>query len=179
MQAVVEGKGQEVDLTRILTQPLFILETTRALSLLRQFKATGVHVAIIQDEFGGVQGIATLNDIFESIVGSMPEFGDQEEPDIVVREDGSWLVNGSLATDEFRAHFPQCPPDLEHQGGYETLGGFVMTQLGHIPTAGEHFNCGRLRFEIIDMDERRVDKVLIQLIPEASESSEAAPDQEI
>ncbi|MBI2422281.1 MAG: HlyC/CorC family transporter [Candidatus Hydrogenedentes bacterium] len=155
------SNSEQVDLTVFMTQPLHVPDTARALSLLRQFKASGVHIAIVQDEFGGVQGIVTLNDLFESIVGSMPEAGDDEEPGVVRREDGSYLLNGSLPIEEVQVLFPGHPLTADLDANFKTLGGFIMASLGRIPVAGDRFVCGRLRFEVMDMDERRVDKALV------------------
>ena len=161
------SKSEVVDLSGCMTPALHVPDTTRALGLLRQFKSSGIHFAIVQDEFGGVQGVVTLNDVFECIVGSLPEAGEEEDPDVIRREDGSYLLNGSLAIDELYAIFPGHPIADEGEGGFKTLGGFIMSQLGRIPSAGDYFICGGLRFEVMDMDERRVDKALVELLPEA------------
>lgn len=161
------SKSDVVDLSECMTQALHVPDTTRALGLLRQFKSSGIHFAIVQDEFGGVQGVVTLNDVFECIVGSLPEAGEEEDPDVIRREDGSYLLNGSLAIEDLYALFPGHPIAEEVEGGFKTLGGFIMAQLGRIPSAGDHFTCGGLRFEVMDMDERRVDKALVELVPEA------------
>ncbi len=161
------SKSDVVDLSECMTQALHVPDTTRALGLLRQFKSSGIHFAIVQDEFGGVQGVVTLNDVFECIVGSLPEAGEEEDPDVIRREDGSYLLNGSLAIEDLYALFPGHPIAEEVEGGFKTLGGFIMSQLGRIPSAGDHFLCGGLRFEVMDMDERRVDKALVELVPEA------------
>jgi putative hemolysin len=160
------SKSDVVDLSECMTQALHVPDTTRALGLLRQFKSSGIHFAIVQDEFGGVQGVVTLNDVFECIVGSLPEAGEEEDPDVIRREDGSYLLNGSLAIEDLYALFPGHPIAEEVEGGFKTLGGFIMAQLGRIPSASDHFICGGLRFEVMDMDERRVDKALVQLVPE-------------
>lgn len=171
MEAV--SQSEQVDLGECMTSPLHVPDTTRALSLLRQFKSSGIHFAIVQDEFGGVQGVVTLNDIFECIVGSLPEAGEEEEPDVVRREDGSFLLNGSLPIEDLFSLFPGHPIAEETEGGFKTLGGFIMAQLGRIPSAGDHFECGGLRFEVMDMDERRVDKALVEILPEnAPEATE-------
>lgn len=159
------SKSDVVDLTECMTPALHVPDTTRALGLLRQFKSSGIHFAIVQDEFGGVQGVVTLNDVFECIVGSLPEAGEEEDPDVIRREDGSYLLNGSLAIEELYAIFPGHPIADEDEGGFKTLGGFIMSQLGRIPSAGDNFICGGLRFEVMDMDERRVDKALVELLP--------------
>ena len=106
-------------------------------------------------------GIVTLTDLLESLVGELPEPGEAEEPAIVRREDGSWLVDGMLPLDALRDsiglhHLPE-----EDAGSYHTLAGLVMAQLRCIPKPGDHFNLGNYRFEVVDMDRRRIDKVLV------------------
>ncbi|MBX3176838.1 MAG: HlyC/CorC family transporter [Candidatus Hydrogenedentes bacterium] len=165
--------SEVVDLAACMSKPLRIPGTTRALALLRRFKTSGIHFAVVQDEFGGVQGVVTLNDLFESIVGGLPEAGEDNEPDVVRREDGSYLLDGSIPIEDVFALFPGRPITEEMDGGFRTLGGFVMAQLDRIPTAGDHFTCGNLRFEVMDMDDRRVDKVLAQVLGEP-----AAPEPE-
>lgn len=169
----VPTDAEEIDFAPMLAQPLFVIDSTRALALLRLFKSSGVHIAIVQDEFGGVEGIVTINDIFESIVGSIPELGEEEENPVVQREDGSWLVSGSLPLDEAKFLFLDSGCAPEPEAGYKTFGGFVMTQLERVPAVGDYFQCGRLRFEVVDMDDRRVDKVLIERLPEETEAVEA------
>jgi putative hemolysin len=160
------SKSDVVDLSECMTPALHVPDTTRALGLLRQFKSSGIHFAIVQDEFGGVQGVVTLNDVFECIVGSLPEAGEEEDPDVIRREDGSYLLNGSLAIEDLYAIFPGHSIADEVEGGFKTLGGFIMSQLGRIPAAGDYFVCSGLRFEVMDMDERRVDKALVELVPD-------------
>lgn len=110
---------------------------------------------LVVDEFGGFQGVLTINDILEEIVGDM----EGEEPQATQRQDGSWLLDGMLEVDEFKEIFNLST--LPHEGEYETLSGFVMASLGHIPKTTDHFEWHNLRFEVIDMDGRRVDKVLV------------------
>jgi len=103
--------------------------------------------------------LVTLHDVMEAIVGDLPALG--AEPHAVERENGSWLLDGALLIDEFREIFNTGPLPGEGRGGYETLAGFVMTRLGRVPRTAEYFEWGGLRFEIVDMDGRRVDKVLV------------------
>ena len=153
--------GEPIDLTTNLRQPLFIPESTRALSVLESFKKSSTHIAIVVDEYGVIQGLVTLNDILEAIVGDIPSVEDLEEPYAVQREDGSWLLDGMLSVDEFKDILEIRKIPGEEKGNYHTLGGFVVMHLGHIPTAADHFEWQGLRFEVMDMDGNRVDKVLV------------------
>jgi putative hemolysin len=152
--------NQPLDLTVSLRQPVFVPESTRGLKVLEMFKQTGTHIALVVDEYGVVQGLVTLNDILIEIVGDVPSDDDQEEPQAVQREDGSWLLDGMLSIDEFFELFAIKEVSAEHRGSYQTLGGFVITHLGRIPTASDYFEWQGMRIEVIDMDGNRVDKVL-------------------
>lgn len=150
-----------VELQTILHQPLYVPESMRALKILELFKKSGTHIALIVDEYGVSQGLVTLIDILEAIVGDIPSVEDLADPEVVQREDGSWLLDGLLPIDEFKEIF-QIQKLLPGEGAsYQTLGGFVVVQLGHIPSTAEYFEWNRLRFEVIDMDGNRVDKVLV------------------
>lgn len=153
--------AQPLDLTIGLRQPVFVPESTRGLKILELFKQTGIHLALVVDEYGVIQGLVTLNDIMVEIVGDVPSAGEQEEPQAVQREDGSWLLDGMLAVDEFFKIFEINELPTEHRGSYQTLGGFVITHLGKIPSAADNFDWEHLRFEVMDMDGNRVDKVLV------------------
>ncbi|GAB4537853.1 MAG: hemolysin family protein [Anaerolineales bacterium] len=147
--------GNEINL-RNLSQPAhFIPETMFASRALEMFKEKNAELLLVVDEFGGLQGLLTANDIIEEIVGAM-EF---EEPQATQRQDGSWLLDGMLEVDEFKELFKL--EALPHEDEYETLSGFTMTQLGRVPQTGDVFEWNNFRFEIIDMDGRRVDKVLV------------------
>ena len=153
--------GQPLDLTVSLRQPVFVPESTRGLKVLELFKQTGIHMALVVDEYGVVQGVVTLNDILVEIVGDVSSADELENPQAVQREDGSWLLDGMLPVDEFFELFDIDELPGEHRGSYQTLGGFVMTHLGRIPAAAEHFEWEGMRFEVMDMDGNRVDKVLV------------------
>ena len=153
--------GQQLDLTVSLRQPVFVPESTRGLKILEVFKQTGIHLALVVDEYGVIQGLVTLNDIMVEIVGDVPSAGELEEPQAVQREDGSWLLDGMLPVDEFFEIFEIYEIPTDHRGSYQTLGGFVITHLGRIPSATDYFEWETLRFEVMDMDGNRVDKVLV------------------
>ena len=152
---------QTVDLNATLQQPLYVPESMRALKVLELFKQSRTHIALAVDEYGGIQGLVTPNDILESIVGDLPEAGEVVEPLAQQREDGSWLLDGMLPVDEFKALFHLGPLPGEDQAVYHTVAGFVIMQLGRIPAAADSFEWEGLKIEVVDMDGNRVDKVLV------------------
>ena len=148
-----------------LTLPLFIYEGTRGLKTLETFKKSASRVAVVLDEFGTVLGLVTLSDILQAIVGDMPvKPQSEEQPEAVERADGSWLLDGRMVLDEFRELFNLASLP---EGDFHTLAGLVVTELGHIPRVAETFECCGLKFEIVDMDGNRVDRVLVQRILES------------
>ncbi len=151
--------GKDIDLKTLLKPAYFIPETMFASRALELFKEKNTELLLVIDEFGGLQGLLTINDILEEIVGAM-EF---EEPQATQRQDGSWLLDGMLEVDEFKELFEFTA--LPHEDEYETLSGFVMTSLGRVPQASDNFEWNGFRFEVMDMDGRRVDKVLVTLLP--------------
>lgn len=158
-------KGEQIDLVKVSSPPLYVAETASALSVLEQFKQSGDRVAMVTDEYGGVEGIVTLTDLLEAIVGDLPSSDRQGDPDAMQREDGSWLIDGMISSDRLREilEVEELPYEKEHN--YHTLGGLMMTYLRHIPMVGEHFTWDRMRFEVVDMDGNRVDKVLVNISP--------------
>jgi putative hemolysin len=153
--------SQVVNLEATLEQPLYVPESMRALQVLELFKQSGTHVALVIDEYGGIQGLVTPSNILEAIVGDLPEAGEQVEPLAVQRPDGSWLLDGMLPVDEFKDLFDLDELPGEDQGIYQTLAGFVIMQLGRIPAATDSFVWEQLKIEVVDMDGNRVDKVLV------------------
>lgn len=154
-------QGQAIDLLAALKQPLVIPETTHALKILELFKQSGTHIALVVDEYGVIQGIVTLNDVMELVIGEVPFADQQEEADIIRREDGSWLVDGLLPIGELKELLNLEALPGEERGNFHTLGGFVITHLGHIPRSSDYFEWDVFRFEVVDMDGNRVDKVMI------------------
>jgi putative hemolysin len=150
--------GEPLELSRYLEQPLYFPETTPVLKVLERFKETNVHFALVVDEYGSIEGMVTLSDILESIV-EVPE--QEEDPQIVQREDGSFLVDGLLDIDDFKERFDIDALPSEDDSDFRTMGGFIITYLGHIPKAGEYFDWQQYRFEVMDMDGNRVDKVML------------------
>jgi putative hemolysin len=165
---VSDALSHAIDLRILMRKPVFVPESTRALNLLEQFKSSGMHIALVIDEYGSLKGLVTLTDVMDAIVGGIADAGDRSEPMVVQREDGSWLLDGSLPIGEVRSLLALRTIEGEDESGFETLGGFVMAQLGRIPTTGDHFEAHGLRFEVVDMDSRRVDKVLVIRNPDST-----------
>lgn len=167
-----------VDLRAAADRPLYVLESTRALKVLETFKAERRHLALVVDEYGNMVGLLTLHDIMEGVVGEVPGMsgsGGGQDLSAVQREDGSWLLDGMLPLDEMM-HLLDIREAPEDANLYTSLGGFVMARLGHVPSVGEVFDWGNLRFEVLDMDGNRVDRVLASPVKEETERGEAAAD---
>jgi putative hemolysin len=151
-------KGGEFDLKKITKEPVYFIEHTSAYKALENFKLSKVHYALVTDEHGVFQGIITLNDILEALVGDAADFY-EDEFKIVAREDGSWLVDGHYSLHDFLTYFDM--DDLI--GDYEvtTVSGLIVTELGIIPKQGQKLIWNKLEFEVIDMDGVKIDKVLV------------------
>jgi putative hemolysin len=153
-------EGGTIDLPALAEKPLFVPETMSLMTLLEQLKRTHLPVALVVDEFGGVEGLVSLTDVIGSIVGELPS-APGDEPSIVRREDGSWLLDGALDLDTvlrtLDAESLLSHDDRQH---YHTLGGLAMLALRRVPRTGDVFERGHYRFEIVDMDGNRVDRVL-------------------
>ena len=152
---------KEFHLQAVVRPALFIPENLPALDMIQRFREHQAHVALVIDEYGGIQGLVTINDIMELVISDFPGVNLERESEIVEREDGSWLVDGKILIDEFLDFFDIDAIPEEHEGAYQTLGGFVMTMLGQIPNTGDSFIWEGYQFEVVDMDGRRVDKIII------------------
>jgi putative hemolysin len=154
-----------IALPEAFSAPLVLPESTMALRALERFRQTGEHLAVVIDEYGGTAGILSLTDILEALVGDMPGPGETDIRTAFRRPDGSWLLEGDMPADEMSdlLGIRSLPGHAERI--YETVGGFVLAQLGHIPEMGERFTIAGWTFEVLDMDKLRVDKVLA--IPDA------------
>ncbi|MBN1483148.1 MAG: HlyC/CorC family transporter [Chloroflexia bacterium] len=153
--------GAPADLKAALQPALFVPESMLALDVLERLKETRSQVVLVIDEYGGFQGLVTIHDILEAIVGDIPMPYEGAEAEVFQRKDGSWLMDGRLLADELRDVLRLEEMPYEGEGHYRTLGGLVMACLGRIPSIGDSFEWGGLRFEVVDMDGHRVDKVLI------------------
>ncbi|HRZ32482.1 MAG TPA: transporter associated domain-containing protein, partial [Flavobacterium sp.] len=151
------------DLKTITKEPVYFIEHTSAYKALENFKTSKVHYALIVDEHGVFQGIITLNDILEALVGDASDFY-EEEFKLVAREDGSWLVDGHYSLHDFLTYFDMD----ENVNDYDvtTVSGFIITELGNIPKQGQKLIWNKLEFEVIDMDGVKIDKILIKNLKE-------------
>ncbi|MDI1303154.1 MAG: hemolysin family protein [bacterium] len=158
-------RGEVLDIESALREPVIVPHSISPLSLLETFKLRRERFALVVDEYGGVQGLVTANDVMDPLVGQMAATDDSisDDPDIVQREDGSWLLDGALPIERFRLLFPDETDALEEGNrDFQTLAGLVLFQRGHVPETGEHYEWQGLRIEIVDMDRRRIDKLLVQ-----------------
>jgi putative hemolysin len=177
IEGVIEAKallidlvcGEPLHLEKRLIKPLYIPETLNVTEVLAAFKKNRQRMALIVNEYGELQGLVTLNDIMQALVGDIGSVFETGESDIVRREDGSWLIDGGVSIDHFKEALgiEEVLPE-EDTGSYNTLGGFVMLQLGRVPQITDRFEWGGLRFEVMDMDRNRVDKLLVSRPPEAA-----------
>jgi putative hemolysin len=152
--------GKPLSLKDFLEQPLYFPETTPALTVLERFKETHVHFGLVVDEYGSVEGLVTLSDVLEDLVAIS-----DETPQVVQRDEGSWLLDGLLSIDDFKDHVKLDELPSEEENDFRTLAGFIITYLGHIPKIGENFEALGYRFEIIDMDGNRIDKIMLTQLP--------------
>jgi putative hemolysin len=150
------------ELRALVTPPLYVPTAMPAGKLIEEFKKSGKHIALVVDEFGGLQGLVTLNDVMMAIVGNLPEREQRHDPKALRRQDGTWIIDAMLDIDESKKSL-EIDDDLpsEDANRFSTLGGFILHQLGHIPREGEKFQWDRFEFEVIDMDRQRIDKVLV------------------
>ncbi|MBG0786348.1 MAG: HlyC/CorC family transporter [Anaerolineaceae bacterium] len=156
----------DFDLRDFILEPIYVPENMAALKALENIQTSGVHLAMVVDEFGGITGMVTDYDILEAIVGEIPEDSADRDYMAVQREDGSWLFDGLIVVDELKELLNIHEMVDEDRAGYQTLSGFVMSQLGRIPKTGAKFTYDNYEFEVVDMDGRRVDRVLVTPITE-------------
>lgn len=162
-------KGQPIDLRAGMRDPLFVPDSMPVLRLLEAFRASRRHLALVMDEFGAVEGLVSVGDLLEGLVGSLPSDIGEPHGSFVRRDEHSWLVEGSAPMDEVSATLALQIPANE-AGAYHTLAGFVMARLGRVPAAADVFEYGGFRFEVVDMDGRRVDKVMVTRVTSAQSS---------
>lgn len=152
--------GEDFTLTDYIREALVLPEPMKVFQALETFKKVGQHEAIIIDEYGGIEGLVTLKDIMENIVGEIPEKDDEEEPQIIERNENSWLADGLVSFETVVRYF-DLDDILFLNKDFHTLGGFITNEIGDIPKERDTVQLGDLQFEVIDMDRVRVDKVLI------------------
>jgi len=155
--------GKNIDFSADIIPSLYIPASVSLMQLLEQFKIARIHIALVVDEYGELEGLVTMNDVLEAIVGDLPATG-QEDDSIVQRDESSWLMDGTVTLDEFKEYF-----DIDHEerlpgeetGNIHTLGGIMMFQLGRVPVVTDRFDWFGFGFEVMDMDKTRVDKIMV------------------
>ena len=167
-------RGKQVDISAAVKPPLFVPETVSAMQLLETLKKNRAELALVIDEYGDIEGIVTLSDVLGALVGDVSVIDEHHEEDAVRREDGSWLVDAGISFGRFREVFEtEVSFPEEGSGAYHTLAGFVLTKLGHIPQISEQFEWEGYRFEVVDMDRNRIDRLLVaKEQPSESESAD-------
>ncbi|WP_374040129.1 hemolysin family protein [Massilia sp. IC2-477] len=170
-QAVRSGAAHNIDIDGAVQELLYVPETVSAMALLEMFKKNRAELALIVDEYGDIQGMVTLSDVMSALVGDVTVAGEEHDVDAIQRPDGSWLLDGGVSLDRFRdlldtkLTFPG-----EDEGAYHTLAGFMLYQLGYIPKPAELVDWEGFRFEVMDMDGNRIDRVLVtRYVPVESE----------
>lgn len=170
-QAIRANSLDSVDIAAVAKPPLYVPESVSAMGLLELLKKNRAELALVVDEYGEIEGMVTLSDVMSALVGDVSVIDEEHEADAVQREDGTWFMDGGISLDRFRdllgidTRFPD-----ESSGGYHTLAGFVLTMLGHIPKSSEHFEWDNFRFEVVDMDRNRIDRVLVSMLETSSSS---------
>jgi putative hemolysin len=152
--------GAAHDLRQLVDEAPVVMDTANALRILRDIRASKVHMALVFDEYGHFEGMITPGDVLEAIIGAFQE-EEESEPPIVTRADGSFLVAGWMQVDEFSHELGiHIPRDAD----FQTVAGFILAELNHLPNVGESFDRGHWRYEVVDLDGRRIDKVLVSRI---------------
>ena len=158
------------DIEALVAEPAFIPQSTSVLKALEIMKGSKVHMAFVVDEFGAFEGVVTATDLLEMIAGDFNESHDEDEAHIRVRDDGTWLVDGQTDLDELCDALGE---DFGDNESFHTVAGLVLHQLSRVPTEGETLQLGRFEVEVIDMDDRRIDKLLFRQVLKADEEAEA------
>jgi len=165
-QAVRAGSLDAVDIGAAVQDILYVPETVSAMGVLELFKKNNAELGLIVDEYGDIQGMVTMTDLMSALVGDVTVIGEEHDPDAVQREDGSWLLDGGMVLDRFRDLFDaglRFP--AEENGAYHTLAGFLLYQFGYIPRPSESLAWDAWRFEVVDMDGNRIDRILVKHAP--------------
>jgi len=152
---------QPIDLAALAQPPLYVPESMQALDVIERLRESRAHMALVIDEYGGLEGLVTFTDIMRAILGDLPDNQGQREEPVIEREDGTWLVDGMYPVDEFQDYFEIKELPHEDEANYQTVGGMVMALLGQVPKPSDRVSWAGYDIEVMDMDGRRVDKVLV------------------
>ncbi len=161
-------EGPPIDLRKAIRPPLYIPNTATALNLLEMLKRSGEPMALVVDEYGDFEGLVTLHDILQALVGDIAEPGESYDPALVRRDDGSWLIDGLTPIENVKDVIGVGRLPDEETGDFHTLGGFLMAQMKRVPNVADHVEINGWRFEVMDMDGHRVDRVLVAPVDAAT-----------
>lgn len=159
---------EDTPLIKLVKPALFVPESNKAYAVLEKLRSSQIHTCFVVNEYGTLEGMITLNDILEAIIGEVPQ-SEQEEYEIVEREDGSFLVDAQIHFYDFLSYFERADWMKESDQDFDTVAGFIIHQLDYIPTTGEKVSWRDFNFEIIDMDGQRIDKALVTISDELKE----------
>ena len=168
--------GGQPRIASLVQPPVFVPESMPAARIIEEFRKTRRHLALVVDEFGGIHGLVTLNDMMEAIVGALPEQDQKDDPTARRGENGEWMVDGMMEIEEAAAAVGFPLPETFDEDSYRTVAGFVLHVLGRVPAEGESFPWQGFRFEVIDMDKQRVDKVRVTMPPPRPPESDPPAD---
>lgn len=168
-------RDEPFDLKAAMDEPHFVPEIAPVLDVIEQMRKNGTRDSMVVDEYGGIAGLITLDDVLSDVVGELDEVTNTGIKGSTQREDGSWLLDGNFPAHEARELLKIRELPGEEDGHFETMGGFVMDQLGHIPGAGEHVEAEGYRIEVVDMDGHRIDKLLVDRVERPDASEQEAP----
>ena len=163
--------GSDFKVAAVMQPPVYVPDTMPALKLLELFQANRTRIAFVVDEHGGLEGLATANDVIQAILGDLSRGGEDEKPSAVRRDDGSWLIDGRLPLPDVLATLGIARDAPDELPEVATAAGLVTALLGDLPATGDHANWHGWRFEVVDLDGRRVDKLLVSRLPRADRAS--------
>jgi putative hemolysin len=161
-------RKESVALDKAVHPAVFVPESVSTIQLLETLRRKKAHMALVVDEYGSIEGMVTLADLLEAIIGDLPGANHDGDDDAVQRADGSWLMDGALSLDRVQSLMHSASLESEEHD-YSSLGGLVMHQLGRVPNVADHFDFRGLRFEVMDMDGSRVDRLMVSVIPQADD----------
>lgn len=168
----LQNSASPIDIISLCDKPLFVTENMNAFRVLEEFRIHNKRIAMVVDEYGSVQGLVTINDLVDALVGEISQPAGTEEETIVQREDGSYLVDALLPFEEFLQYFELDDASISEKGGFHTMAGLILHLKGQLPKVGEVFNWRNFTLEVIDMDGNRVDKILVRQVVEVGTQAE-------
>ncbi|NLA51704.1 MAG: HlyC/CorC family transporter [Alcaligenaceae bacterium] len=171
-------RGQVIDIRALVTPARFVPETNSAMDILESFQEYRTEMLIVINEYGEVEGLVTLRDVLKVLVGYKIPMHEDGELEVVQRQDGSWLIDGGVTLDRFNELFQAKLKFPDHEDNYHTLAGFVLSQLGRIPSEADNFEWNGFYFEVVDMDKYRIDRLLVKTPQQTADETESTSENE-